>query len=352
MAWYRTGSVNVTNGSNAVTGVSTAFIANARVGDAFVGPDGLTYEITNIASNTALSIFPPYRSATANKQAYAIQPVQGYTKTLADRASQLIDNFDKPWNSAEDAAEARSDLGLGSAATKNVGTSPGNLMEVGAFGWGAVATYSSADINVRGLGISGFATTSPNNPFSGSGIVLTSKVTTGTDERIIQLAMENGDSALAQRSKINGVWETEWVYFRSSANTTEDSNGFIKAASPIIKLFADAIETNAQAAEQQIQFIKNGVGDYTITGTSGLAKDGWWIETPKDSNGNTKVIIQELDQIEQPEGTVTLNIKTTEPRYGLDETGHLVGIGEPCDIPDGRWIDIRLNELPAEEAAE
>ena len=64
MPWYRAGTVSVTLNSNAVIGTGTAFLANSRVGDAFLGPDGGWYEITNIASNNALSITPNYRSAT------------------------------------------------------------------------------------------------------------------------------------------------------------------------------------------------------------------------------------------------------------------------------------------------
>ncbi|MGH2435209.1 MAG: phage tail protein, partial [Pseudomonas sp.] len=50
MPWYRTGTVAITAGQNTVTGTGTSFSANARVGDAFLGPDGNWYEVTNIAS--------------------------------------------------------------------------------------------------------------------------------------------------------------------------------------------------------------------------------------------------------------------------------------------------------------
>lgn len=80
MTWYKTGTVSVTQGSNAVIGTGTSFIANSRVGDAFRGPDGGWYEVTNIASNTALSISPPY----GDPSAYALAPLQGYVKDSAD----------------------------------------------------------------------------------------------------------------------------------------------------------------------------------------------------------------------------------------------------------------------------
>ncbi len=64
MPWYKTGTVSVTQNSNAVIGIGTAFIANSRVGDGFRGPDGGWYEVTNIASDTAMSISPNYQGAT------------------------------------------------------------------------------------------------------------------------------------------------------------------------------------------------------------------------------------------------------------------------------------------------
>lgn len=89
MPWYKAGTVSVTQNSNAVIGVGTAFIANSRVGDAFKGPDGRWYEVANIASDTALAISPPYAGPTAAGADYSITPVQGYVKASADRLSKI-----------------------------------------------------------------------------------------------------------------------------------------------------------------------------------------------------------------------------------------------------------------------
>ena len=40
MAWYRSGTVMVTNGQAVVTGAGTDFVANTAAGEAFLGPDG------------------------------------------------------------------------------------------------------------------------------------------------------------------------------------------------------------------------------------------------------------------------------------------------------------------------
>ena len=47
---------------------------------------------------------------------------------------------------AKDVETARSNLGLGTAATKNVGTGAGNVMEVGAFGLGAGSIITNFDV--------------------------------------------------------------------------------------------------------------------------------------------------------------------------------------------------------------
>ncbi|MEE4752804.1 tail fiber domain-containing protein [Pseudomonas alliivorans] len=93
MPWLRGGTVSVTNGSTAVTGVNAAFDANARVGDAFVGPDGVSYEIANVPSPTVISILPAYKGPTVSGAAYAIMPVQGYPKLLVDAFNQLRAQF-------------------------------------------------------------------------------------------------------------------------------------------------------------------------------------------------------------------------------------------------------------------
>ncbi|KPX42656.1 Tail fiber domain protein [Pseudomonas syringae pv. helianthi] len=93
MPWYKSGTVSVTQNSNAVIGTNTAFIANSRVGDGFRGPDGGWYEVTNIASNTAMSIAPNYQGATNSAGGYALAPMQGYVKDSADALRALVNQF-------------------------------------------------------------------------------------------------------------------------------------------------------------------------------------------------------------------------------------------------------------------
>lgn len=93
MPWYRVGTVAITAGQTTVTGTGTNFPANSRVGDAFQGPDGRWYEVTNIASATVISILPAYLGATVAAGIYGLAPMQGYVKESADRLRQLVDQF-------------------------------------------------------------------------------------------------------------------------------------------------------------------------------------------------------------------------------------------------------------------
>lgn len=119
MPWYSAGTVAVTNNSPTVTGSGTTFSANARVGDAFRGPDGLWYEVTNVASAAVISIKPNYQGANSAAGSYAIAPMQGYVKDSADALRGFVNQYGAllasigPWSIAENQEAARSELGLG-----------------------------------------------------------------------------------------------------------------------------------------------------------------------------------------------------------------------------------------------
>ncbi|PHX25791.1 hypothetical protein AO278_22560 [Pseudomonas syringae pv. syringae] len=93
MPWYKAGTVSVTQNSNAVIGSNTSFISSSRVGDGFRGPDGGWYEVVNIASDTALSIYPAYQGVTAGAGVYMLAPLQGYVKEAADQLRTLVNKF-------------------------------------------------------------------------------------------------------------------------------------------------------------------------------------------------------------------------------------------------------------------
>ena len=144
-----------------------------------------------------------------------------------------------------------------------------------------------------------------------------------------------------------GTWGknlTPWREIWHTGNTTVDANGFVKKASPIVQLYADKIEINDEAKLQSISFEKVGVGDYLVTGSLGFALEGWYIEMPKDANGNVLVAVV-YEQLSNND----ISVKTYAKKFD-EETGDVVpNLSKPRDIPESRWITLRLQELPKPE---
>ncbi|AWO17730.1 fibronectin type III domain-containing protein [Acinetobacter baumannii] len=141
----------------------------------------------------------------------------------------------------------------------------------------------------------------------------------------------------------NDVW-SPWGHFKTSFNTSVDANGFLKSASPVVKLFKDHIELNSDAEKQPIEFKKVDVGDYLLKGSLGFAQEGWYIEVPKDANGNTIVAVV-YDTLENGD----ISIKTYKRKFDFELAAVVADHENPMDIPEGRWIDIRLHEEPEPE---
>ena len=163
------------------------------------------------------------------------------------------------------------------------------------------------------------------------------------DSQLTVIGHDYFNGGIVTRGKQNNKWSA-WVKHWHTLNTTVDGNGFIKAASPIAQLFADKIELNDEAQLQQITFEKLGVGDYLVKGSSGFAQEGWYIETPKDANGNALVAV-----VYKQLANNDISIKTYAKKFD-EETGDIVvNTAKPRDIPSTRWIDLRLQELPQDD---
>lgn len=236
------------------------------------------------------------------------------------------------------------------AASRQVGTSWNNVMQVGAFGLGATtqADNPTTDPHLIAGGFFKLPSSSPALPPSqgsldnygiaiprhqpGFGGLLFLPYYTGSSNQVCYRAYGGSKDSYSD------------FVFKTNRNTSVDANGFIKNASPIVKLFADKIELNAEAELQPITFEKLGVGDYLIKGSLGFAQEGWYIEMPKDANGNVlvAVIYEQLDNND-------ISVKTYAKKFD-EETGDVVAnTAKPRDIPATRWIDLRLQELPQDD---
>ena len=229
------------------------------------------------------------------------------------------------------------------AASRWVGTQAGNVMEVGAFGLGgdvsSLFDASSIQDLITKLGAQSKFTYSTRYiagaPFGIYSLGL--NLCSGGDQVFVAFDVTGKKSGYVAKTSTGVYSSTE---FYTDQNTTVDSNGFIKAASPIVKVFADKIELNDEAKQQEISFEKLGIGEYLIKGSSGFAQEGWYVETPKDANGNVWVVVQ-YQQLEDN----TIEVKIFAKKFN-EETGDIVpNLDKPCDIPAGRWIDLRV-EMP------
>lgn len=241
---------------------------------------------------------------------------------------------------ATTAAVARTNLGLGTAALLNAGTASGNVMQVGAFGLGVLIPPTFPD---------SFA----NQKIAGSGLYYTPTSAGLTDGQMLYISRGywlkgiHFPVGLSAPNLISGTSSdsafTASPFLVKNLNTTVDANGFIKSASPIVKLYANQIELNNEANQQLITFEKVDEGNYLIKASSGFAQEGWYIETPKDANGNVlfSVIYETLENGD-------ISVKTYKKKFDLETASIVADLDNPVDIPNGRWIDLRLQELPQE----
>lgn len=155
MAWYRTGTVTINN-SATVNGSGTAFVANARAGDAFV-VNGVVYEILAVVSDTVLTLATTF-SGSVTGAAYQIAPVQGYLRDLANQVNALLTAYGALYDANNDR------ISLKELALKNWSSNPPGTVAVPAIRrdttdtdtgiyWSADNELSVAAGGVRGLSV-------------------------------------------------------------------------------------------------------------------------------------------------------------------------------------------------------
>lgn len=256
---------------------------------------------------------------------------------------------DSPWLAMQKVADNFSNQTH--AASRLVGGEAGNLMQVGAFGLGVMGnpTYSAAtkltDMPNGFFQYEGNKATNDNiPPAMGDNANYGFKIT-GTNANhaaALFLPYYIADTAIVIRTSYLGGSYLDYVLWHNQ-NATKDPNGFLKTSSPIAEIYSDKMDLNSDAQKQDITFEKLSAGNYLVKGSLGFAQEGWHIETPKDANGNVLVAV-----VSQQLANNDLSIKTYAKKFD-DETGDIVpNLLKPRDIPAGRFISLRLHELPVE----
>lgn len=156
----------------------------------------------------------------------------------------------------------------------------------------------------------------------------------------------NNSGSLCWRGVFQGS-ATPLVYSRDSRNTTVDSNGFIKTASPIVKIFADGgYETNEES--EGVCVTRQGTGQYLIEGCCALNSDAAWggidggFEIPTDRNKQPLIW---LDYEVNADGSVLVRTyhrtHPAAPAFARNEIPGLLD-GNPIDIPADQYISVRV----------
>ncbi len=132
------------NPAEAVSGTSPDGSGNSTITlrNSWSQGDIVNQQLVSFNTNEGLAeAISNVREIVSNVSAIEDLSTQGLIKRINDNEYEVvsISALGEALVGASDASSARSSLGLGSASTKNVGTSSGNVMEVGAFGLGTSA---------------------------------------------------------------------------------------------------------------------------------------------------------------------------------------------------------------------
>ncbi|HBV7990262.1 TPA: phage tail protein, partial [Citrobacter freundii] len=157
-----------------------------------------------------------------------------------------------------------------------------------------------------------------------------------------------------------GGVETWRAKVLTNRNTTVDSGGFIKTASPIVKVFHNGqAEVNDESEGCVVERLS--VGQYLITGCIGLNSDAAWggmdggFEIPVDRNKQPRIW---LDYKVNADGSVLIRtyhrIYPSAPSFAQNRLGNTDINGvftetvvdcEPVDIPADSFVSVRV-EMP------
>ncbi|EOZ9282850.1 phage tail protein [Enterobacter hormaechei] len=409
------GTIILTNGSAVVGGTGTSFTTELAAGDFIVSTVGgvsYTLPVKTVDSNSQLTLISNFTGPTQSGAAWSAVPRVALNMVTAALVAQSAEalrglNYDKqnwqrlfsasgnitvtlpdgssftgpswqymvntvatktngavPVNQggtgATNADDARTNLGLGTSAIKNTGTSSNDVMQPGMFGLGrpdGALIFNTTSQDDLLAGLAGYGLTvlrndaqipEPWNIWNYSPAIF---ARTGDTYSLFSMPFESSGKVRI----FGGSARTGWMHGRilyDDKNTVVDSNGFIKQASPVVKVFSNGkYETNDES--EGVTVTRLDIGQYLIEGCKALNSDAAWggvdggFEIPTDRNKQPLIW---LDYEVSADGSVlvkTFHRKHPDaPAFARNELEG-VGEGDPVDIPRDQFVSIRV-EMPAD----
>ncbi|EBQ2793787.1 phage tail protein [Salmonella enterica] len=398
------GTLTLTNDTDAVTGSGTAFTAELAAGDFIVVTVGgipYTLPVKAVNNNTSLTLVSVYTGPTQSGAAWSAVPRVALNMVTAALVAQSAEalrglNYDKQnwqsifsgtgnitvklpdgsawngpaWNGITTELNKKANASdLGSAASKNTGLNSGDIMTVGSFGIGAkdgayafeVNDFGAVQVAMSGSGLRTYR----NNGFLGDGdqsiAQYSPTIWVGTGDTWASLSLPYspaGKIAVASGSEYVGRMVVRLLW--DNSNTVVDGNGFIKQASPVVRIFSDGgYETNDESEGVVVTRIQTG--EYLIEGCTGLNADAAWggidggFEIPVDRNKLARIWI---DYEVNADGSVLVRtyhrVHPSAPPFAQNRIGNTdisgmftetVADGEPVDIPADSFVSVRV-EMP------
>lgn len=398
------GTLTLTNNTDAVTGSGTAFTAELAAGDFIVVTVGgipYTLPVKAVNNNTSLTLVSVYTGPTQSGAAWSAVPRVALNMVTAALVAQSAEalrglNYDKQnwqsifsgtgnitvklpdgsawngpaWNGITTELNKKANASdLGSAASKNTGLNSGDIMTVGSFGIGAkdgayafeVNDFGAVQVAMSGSGLRTYR----NNGFLGDGdqsiAQYSPTIWVGTGDTWASLSLPYspaGKIAVASGSESAGRMAVRLLW--DNSNTVVDGNGFIKQASPVVRIFSDGgYETNDESEGVVVTRIQTG--EYLIEGCTGLNADAAWggidggFEIPVDRNKQPRIW---LDYKVNADGSILVRtfhrVHPSAPTFAQNRIGNTdndgvftetVADGEPVDIPADSFVSVRV-EMP------
>ncbi|EAW1070868.1 phage tail protein [Salmonella enterica] len=398
------GTLTLTNDTDAVTGSGTAFTTELAAGDFIVVTVGgipYTLPVKTVNNNTSLTLVSVYTGPTQSGAAWSAVPRVALNMVTAALVAQSAEalrglNYDKQnwqsifsgtgnitvklpdgsawngpaWNGITTELNKKANASdLGSAASKNTGLNSGDIMTVGSFGIGAkdgayafeVNDFSAVQVAMSGSGLRTYR----NNGFLGGGdqsiAQYSPTIWVGTGDTWASLSFPyspTGKIAVASGSESAGRMVVRLIW--DNSNTVVDGNGFIKQASPVVRIFSDGgYETNDESEGVVVTRIQTG--EYLIEGCTGLNADAAWggidggFEIPVDRNKQPRIW---LDYKVNADGSILVRtfhrVHPSAPPFAQNRIGNTdndgvftetVADGEPVDIPADSFVSVRV-EMP------